>query len=158
MLNRYTIIGITATALLLGASAAGAATHFSAVLNGAQEVPSFATPATGTGTLILNDAETQVTVNVVYSGLLGTPVNSHIHEAPAGVNGPVRIGFPSPWTSPITGTYPITPAQVIALKAGNMYFNVHSSVRTSGEIRGQITQDPVPTESSTWSKIKSFYR
>lgn len=157
MLNRYTIIGITTSVLLLGASAANAVTHFSAVLDGLQEVPPRATPASGTGTLVLNDAETEVTVHIEYTGLLGTPINGHIHEGAVGVAGPVRIPFVT-FTSPIDGVFPITPAQVVALKAGNMYYNIHSSVFSPGEIRGQLTQDPVPTEVSSWGRIKAQYR
>lgn len=154
---REKVLGVAASLLLGLSTSAGAVTNFSAVLDGLQEAPPNGSPATGVGTCVLSDNETTVTINITYTGLVGTPNNGHIHVGAVGVAGPVIVPFSAPFTSPITGTYPITPAQVIELKAGNTYFNVHSTAVPSGEIRGQITPDPVPVEPSTWSGIKALY-
>jgi hypothetical protein len=41
---------------------------------------------------------------------------------------------------------------------GKAYLNVHTSAYPGGEIRGFLVPAPVPTESSTWGRIKSLYR
>jgi hypothetical protein len=111
---------------------------YTAVINGAQA----GTPSTGTGfgLFLLNDAETALTYKVTYSGLIGIETASHIHneaEADAKVKdtgiGPVKIGV---WTT--TNTVPLNAARVAALKAGQLYHNIHSIPYPAGEIRGQI--------------------
>jgi hypothetical protein len=47
-------------------------------------------------------------------------------------------------TGPITNaTFAVTPAQVAQLKAGMMYFNLHTNNFPNGEIRGQILPNPL---------------
>ena len=117
---------------------------FTVTLSGAQEVPPNGSPATGTGTLELNGAETLIAARVSWSGLTGNASDAHIH-GPAGPGVNVGVLFPFTGSVPAatTGSVPtkvftITPAQVTQLKAGQMYFNVHSATFAGGEIRGQI--------------------
>jgi hypothetical protein len=49
-------------------------------------------------------------------------------------------------------------AFLLAIAEGRAYFNVHSSFRPGGEIRGFLTPAPVPTAETTWGQIKAFYR
>lgn len=49
-------------------------------------------------------------------------------------------------------------AFLLAIAEGKAYFNVHSSFRPGGEIRGFLTPAPVPTRETTWGQIKAFYR
>ena len=44
-----------------------------------------------------------------------------------------------------TQVFTITSAQVTQLKAGQFYFNVHSTIFPGGEIRGQIVDTVKPT-------------
>ncbi len=126
---------------------ASAATYFTGNLNAAQEVPTNGSTATGFGRVTLNDAETQITASVYYSGLTtpGTTVG-HIHgPAAVGVNGPVLFNL-APAAGQTSGsvvnaTFAATPAQVANLKAGLLYFNIHTTTNAGGEIRGQITVD-----------------
>jgi CHRD domain len=126
------------------------ASDFTATLFGAQEVANIATPATGSGSLNLsvnmdpyNVSTNTVSGTVVTTGIAATA--AHIHEAAGGINGPIIIPLTeSPagsgvWSIPAGTT--ITDAQVASLRAGNMYFNVHSAANPSGEIRGQIGRD-----------------
>jgi hypothetical protein len=49
-------------------------------------------------------------------------------------------------------------ALLVAIAAGKAYFNIHSTVVPGGEIRGFLLPfDPVPTSSTTWSRVKSLY-
>ena len=132
--------------ILVAAPSASAQQMFTATLAGAQEVPAVATPGTGLGTVILNAAETEITVNLTFSGLTSTAILGHIHGAAApGVEAGVLFDFAGDvaalnsngGTIPAR-TFAISPAQVAELRAGLYYFNVHSVNFGGGEIRGQI--------------------
>jgi hypothetical protein len=46
-----------------------------------------------------------------------------------------------------------------SIATGNAYFNIHSTVVPGGEIRGFLQLfNPVPTEKSSWARVKSLYR
>jgi hypothetical protein len=140
-------------------------TSFSATLSGGEEVPAVPTSATGSATLSISGNQITYTVNVTN---LENAVVSHIHVAPPGENGPVRLnlcgtGAPVPDCS-TTGngvlasgtngaTVGITFDELVAaIQAGNAYVNVHTDDgqpppntgpgdMASGEIRGQIETD-----------------
>lgn len=149
MLRRiYTIF---ASIIVIGvfSFSADAATYFTGNLNGAQEVPPNASTATGFGRVTLNNAETSITVSVYY-GSAAAPLGSnvtigHIHEGVPGVAGPIIFDLaPTPgvtFGSVVNATFAVTPAQVAVLKAGNYYFNIHTTGFPAGEIRGQINVD-----------------
>lgn len=111
---------------------------FLAALRGAQEVPPTTSTALGSGAVLIDPASRQMTAAITTSGIAGT--SAHIHEAPPGANGPVVIPLGEAvagsgvWATRAT----LTEDQYNALKAGNMYFNVHSAALPGGEIRGQI--------------------
>jgi hypothetical protein len=121
------------------------AEHFTATLSGAQETPPNASKATGSGSLALSHDETFITVDESWSALTTGATISHIHgPEPLGVAAPVLFPFTGlPVPPAVTGSipeqsFPITKAQVAQLRAGLMYFNVHSATDPGGEIRGQI--------------------
>jgi Cu/Zn superoxide dismutase len=125
------------------ASAAGVQV-FTASLTGAQQVPAVTSPGTGTGTVVLNAAETHITVNLTFSGLTSAANAAHIHgTAPAGSNAGILFDFTGVTPGATSGTIPeqtfaITPAQIADLRAGLFYFNIHTATNGGGEIRGQI--------------------
>lgn len=138
-------------------------TSFTATLSGANEVPPVPSTATGTATLEINESSIDYTVDV--SGL-ENPVVSHIHIAPEGENGDVRLNLCGTSDTPacstgdgvlVTGSNGTTVGEppitfddlVTAIRAGNAYVNVHTDDgvapantgpgdMASGEIRGQI--------------------
>jgi len=132
----------------------GTDTEFEALLSGTNEVPAVNTIATGSATISIQGAQIvyQVDVQDIENVLV-----SHIHIAPEGENGPVRLNLcgtdDTPGCSTIdtgtlvsdsngvtTGTPAITfDSLVSAIRAGNAYVNVHTTANTGGEIRGQIT-------------------
>jgi hypothetical protein len=65
---------------------------------------------------------------------------AHIHEAPAGKNGPIIVPLTQTaenvWTVPEGAK--LTDAQYESFKAGNLYYNIHSAAHKAGELRGQI--------------------
>lgn len=143
--------GMVAGFLLLGVPAISqASTIFTAALSGSQETPPNASPATGFGTFVLNDAMTDLSFDITFSGLVAPSIAAHFHDAPAGVAGPIVRGMtPAEFTPGLTSgtiigdwlatdSQPLTPALVNELLSGNIYFNIHSTVFPGGEIRGQL--------------------
>ena len=112
-------------------------------LSGNQEVPTNATTAIGSGTVVLNEAETMITVNLNFSGLAAPASAAHIHgPAVRGVNAGVLFGLtgvPTATSGSIPQqTFAVTPTQVTQLKSGLFYFNVHNGTFPGGQIRAQI--------------------
>jgi hypothetical protein len=130
-----------AGALVLPSGVRGS-TLLEAFLNGAQVVAPTASPATGFGTVSLNNAQNQITVDLSWAGLLSPATAAIIHDAPPGVNGPavfIFSGVPNATSGTIPEqTFAITAGQVTDLLAGNMYITVHDAVFPGGEIRGQL--------------------
>jgi hypothetical protein len=141
-------------------AASFADTGFSCVLNGGNEVPANGSLATGTGTCVLNNAQTQLTYTVVYSGLVANRTASHFHgPALAGVNAPVIFGIAGAGATSgtISGVWNLTAGNVADLFAGKLYLNVHSQTFGGGEIRGQVTMDVTPTRNTSWGRIKRLF-
>jgi CHRD domain len=114
---------------------------FTASLSGAQETTPVASAGTGVGVLELNPLTREISGEVEIEGF--TPTVAHIHAGAFGANGAVLIaledhGGHGHYTVPAKTV--LTDAQVASLRAGGLYFNVHSSANAGGEIRGQIGQ------------------
>ena len=144
-------------------------TVFTAALNGASEVPSNASPASGFGTVTLNQALNTLLISESFSGLTGGAAAAHIHCcAGPGVSVGVAVGFPG-FPSATSGTYSqlfdlmlvstYSPAFLTAngstaasagnalingLFAGRSYLNIHNGQFGGGEIRGQLIATPEP--------------
>ena len=99
-------------------------------------MPAAKTDAKGTGSFRVAEDGT-ISGSVTTEGVKGTM--AHIHQAAKGQNGPVIIPLTK---SGDTYTVPdgrkLTAAQLDALKAGNLYVNVHSDRYKGGEIRAQL--------------------
>jgi hypothetical protein len=132
-------------------------------LSGGEEVPAVTTTATGTATLTVSGQQIMYEVNVTD---LQNAVVAHIHIAPAGENGPVRLnlcgtGDPQPPCTSgtgvlATGTNGTTVGEpaisfdslLSAMRTGGAYVNVHTNAEgctpgdpgcnPGGEIRGQV--------------------
>ena len=113
---------------------------FRATLSSAAEVPSNASPGTGTLEATFDKASSVLKWKVVYSGLTGPATMAHFHgPAMPGANAGVVVPFPSA-ASPAEGTATLTPAQAADLMAGKWYVNVHTEANKAGEVRGQLTR------------------
>jgi hypothetical protein len=136
--------------LFLFAALTNASTFLAADLLGVNEVPPNASPGNGVGAVLLNNAQTQITVDLNWSGLLGPATAAHIHgPAAPGSNAPVLFAF-SGVPAATSGVIPeqsfsLTPIQVTQLLAGQFYMNVHTGVFPGGEIRGQLLLGSTPT-------------
>jgi hypothetical protein len=131
---------ITAAVALLFAAYGGSAwsqQELKVTLTGSQEIPPVTTSASAVGVITVA-ADKSVRGSVTVSGI--SPTATHIHEAPAGTNGPIVIPLvktgDNVWTVPEGAK--MTDAQFDSYKAGNLYYNVHSATYKGGELRGQI--------------------
>ncbi|MCD6674670.1 MAG: CHRD domain-containing protein [Burkholderiaceae bacterium] len=94
------------------------------------------TSASGSGSFSVKPDGT-ISGSVTTSGIEGTM--AHIHEGASGANGPVRVPLTkdgNKWVVP-EGTK-LNEEQQKALKAGNLYVNVHSKEHPGGELRAQL--------------------
>ncbi|PYS92782.1 MAG: hypothetical protein DMF64_07960 [Acidobacteria bacterium] len=120
-----------------------AGTLYIANLTGAQVVPPTNSNGLGFGSLTLSLDETKASVDLNFGALSGSQTSAHIHSSTGpGANGPVLFTLPRGMVSNFLIT--LTPAQVQLLKAGQLYFDVHTNLFSGGEIRGQIMPLPPP--------------
>ena len=101
----------------------------------------------GTATVTVSEDGMSISYEITASGLSGAVTGAHIHQAVAGVAGSVVFDIGSTIVQngdAITamGTINVTPVQLAALRAGQFYFNVHTALNPSGELRGQIVAAP----------------
>jgi hypothetical protein len=105
-------------------------------LTPAQEVPPAKSSASGSGSFRVSKDGT-VTGSVTTAGMQGTM--AHIHQGAKGQNGPVIVPLAKNGdTYSVPEGKKLTQAQMDALKAGNLYVNVHSNQYKGGEIRAQL--------------------
>jgi hypothetical protein len=171
------LFALLAMVLFIGTPVARATVHkYDAILDGPSESPANASPATGFTEVDYDDVAHSLTIDVTFSGLLGTTTASHIHAPTAiaftstanvATTTPYFTGFPIGVTSGsfhtvldltqassynaggFDGGSPATqePALTSAIAAGKAYLNIHSSVFGGGEIRGFLV--PFVPEPST---------
>lgn len=140
-------------------------------LDGGQEAPPNASPATGFATIVRTG--NFMDVHVIFEALIGTTTVAHIHCcAPPGVNAgvatplPTFPGFPAgvmagsyqqvfdmslaaSYSGTFLAAHDNDPLQAMAALFGAMddgltYFNIHTTEFPPGEIRGQLTRQPAP--------------
>ncbi|MEO1540332.1 MAG: CHRD domain-containing protein [Pseudomonadota bacterium] len=166
----------TVFALILSAGAGHAATlQFAATLTGAQEVPAIVTDAVGEALITVDTTRETLSVDLSVMGislmdlsdaLVALPVGPiHLHNAPAGSNGPIVVPFPFDgltYSDTLDGfdlmvedvSYANAAAlagssvgfdDFLALMSGSeVYFNVHTDAFPGGKLRGQVAPVPVP--------------
>ena len=138
-LNRKTVASFAAAATLVALAACSSIMGSSSdkvALSGKNEVPANASTASGSGSIMVA-ADGTVSGAITVTGM--TPTMGHIHQAAAGVNGPVIVPFKQDGNTfaPAPGTK-LTETQMAAYRAGNLYVNVHSAAFPGGEIRAQL--------------------
>ncbi|MEL6522096.1 MAG: CHRD domain-containing protein [Pseudomonadota bacterium] len=166
---------ILAALLVVPVSAEAAVFSFTSTLSGDQEVPPVSTDASGTAKLTVDDeAETlDFSLQIIgfgtddlFDALVAAPVGPvHLHNAPAGSNGPIVVPFafdPSTYVDTTEGfdlsvtDYAFADAAALAgsdlsfdaflagLLGSEFYINVHTDAFNSGELRGQVSPVPLP--------------
>ena len=116
----------------------------SAKLSGASEVPPVTSNGIGTVDGTFNARTALLAWTVTYSGMSGNVTAAHFHgPAIAGVNAGVAVPVTGSTANPIKGEAMLTGAQAADLTAGKWYFNLHTAANPNGEIRGQVTVNPI---------------
>lgn len=183
-----TLLLIVAIATVVRVQEAGALPMtFVGSLAGANEVPTVASPGTGSATVVLDPTAQTIQVNATFSGLTSNDVAAHIHCcAPLGTNAgvattvPAFPGFPLGVTSGsyssavfdltqptiynpafVTlegGTIPQAEAALImGIEHGMTYLNIHTTNNPGGEIRGQLEPVPEPTTLVLWGTMMAGF-
>lgn len=153
MRNSLRIVFTLALVLL---AATASAQNFTASLDGLQETPPNASPASGSATLVLDTAANTLSYTITYGGLVATETAAHIHGfAPPGMAAGVL--HPLPAGNPKIGVWNYMEAQEANIIAGLTYINIHTSSFPGGEIRGQIVREVVGVEEGTWGEVKSLF-
>lgn len=114
----------------------------SGTATGAQEVPAVNTAATATLNGSYNTRTNKFTYNISWNGLTDVVTDAHIH-GPALVG--VNAGVLHPLTVTTNGVTGIASGFVILsetneddLLSGKLYYNLHTVMNPTGEIRGQV--------------------
>jgi CHRD domain-containing protein/exosortase sorting signal-containing protein/prealbumin domain-containing protein len=106
-------------------------------LRGTQEVPPVPSTASGGCHGVLDQGAATFAVTCVHDVQNATVM--HVHRGAAGTNGTIVFDMGDPAVSPVITTWTsMTPADIADLIAGDLYLNIHTAGRPSGEIRGQI--------------------
>ena len=134
---------IAATALF-GTTAAmateEAGARFTATLDGASEAPGPGdADGLGTATVLVNPGREQLCYSVTVTGIAPARA-AHIHEAAAGVAGPVVIALSAPTGGTSQGCVTVTRdfAKEFIKNPSDYYVNVHNAEFPRGAVRGQL--------------------
>jgi hypothetical protein len=148
---------LCAAAAVAASGAAASAQQFNFPLTGAQQVPANNSNAAGAAQLLYDSGSETFDLDLMVFGiglndLLGVGPNStpvHIHNAPAGSNGPIVIDIGNLGSFVQDGLgirlqlddVPIGNFEP-ELFAGELYVNIHTNAFPGGQIRGQIVPAP----------------
>lgn len=158
---RKIAIRMMAAALVLAAGTAQAAlVHLTANIDGLQETPPVATPASGQGTMTFDTDTRLLTWEISFQNLIAGLTNAHFHGPAAVGVGPagVKLGIPlqgqtGSLSGLFTGSGTVPVADVSDLLGGLWYINIHSTFRTGGEIRGQVLVTNIPLPPAAWAGL-----
>lgn len=146
------LLAATAAAVLAFATPAQAGGRpFEATLLGANETPSPTDPAgsgdpngSGTANITVNTGTGTVCYEITVANL-DPVILGHIHEAPAGSAGPVRVDFSLTQSDFVDGTasgcvldVDRALAKEIAKDSDSYYVNIHTTAFPAGALRGQL--------------------
>src|SRR6266498_5443120 len=136
-------IMILLTVLALTSIAAASGRTFTTTLTGAAEVPPGDPDGMGTATITLIPGAGQVCWEIQVSGITLPATASHIHEAPAGVAGPIVVPLSAPdATGFSSGCTSVSRQQILEIMQDpeEYYVNVHNTDYPSGALRGQLSR------------------
>ena len=116
-------------------------------------VPGTGSTGSGSATLVLDAPGTSLSYTISFSGLSSPEVAAHIHRPAGGVAFGLNPGSPKSgvWQFP-------SPQDLDFLRTGGLYILIHSDLHPMGELRGDIMNEQVLVEVTTWGAIKALYR
>ena len=143
-MRKMAISTILAASAVIGSTVAVAQANtgvrLTATLDGASEVPGPGdSDGTGTATVRINPGQNQLCYSITVRNIAPATM-AHIHEAPAGKSGPVKVTLRAPTTGTSQSCVAITRdlAKEIVRSPSDYYVNVHNAEFGSGAVRGQL--------------------
>lgn len=138
------LVALVASLFALPALVAGAQTTLVAALKPNAETPPGDPNGSGAATVTIDPVSGQVCFQINVTGIQPATA-SHIHEAPAGSNGPVVVplnttGFTGNASGCVTGDK--TKLAAIVANPSGFYVNVHTAAFPGGAVRGQLAVAP----------------
>jgi hypothetical protein len=139
----WAAIAVTASLTVIwiptAAQADGGGRPLSAELSGVNEVPPADPDGAGTAVLRLNPGQQEICYQLQVTDIAPASA-AHIHNAPAGVNGPVVVPLSAPTagTSSACASVDRELVRAILTNPADYYVNVHNSEFPGGAIRGQL--------------------
>ncbi len=124
--------------------------------SGSQEIPSNASTATGSVTVLLDRVTSEVFLTGNFSGLAANASAAHIHNGAAGSNGPVVVSL-SPTLATagnVNGGAVVSTAFADAIIFGFAYVNIHNASFPGGEIRAQLGNQVLPVKLNYFNGYK----
>ncbi len=106
---------------------------------------------TGSAVATLDEANGMLTVDIAVGNLTGPATMLHLHRGAAGAAGAVEIDLFSlvnvnaDGVMTASGTVAIDATQIALMRAGSMYFNLHTDMNPGGEVRGQVRANNAST-------------
>ncbi len=145
-MKNITTLGLSFALALVASSSSATITNYKATLNGAQQVPSNSSTATGTAVVTYDDTKEEMTYTVTHTIPVGEVTMAHVHAGAKGVSGDVVFTLQSSdKMATFTGNQTLNKGKEVPdFLAGNFYFNIHTKTFGGGEIRGQIVLDTAP--------------
>lgn len=122
--------------------------QFLVPLSGSEEFPGPGDPdGSGLADLTIDSVTNTISWNITVNNIALPLSGAHIHQAPAGVAGPIVVDFSAQLSG--SGLVDADLANVLANPTG-FYVNLHNSPDfPAGAIRGQLSA-PVPLPSAVW--------
>jgi len=146
-MKRVSFVLFAAILFSAASNTAAAQIHFTAALDGSQQVPAVGTSASGTGSFELSADLSQLSYFVSYQGMSAEGVAGYLRTGKQGENGTIVKSLSTPaqasgtfsgiWKS--TDAEPLTRALAESLLTGRVYIDLEDSKNASGEIRGQLS-------------------
>jgi hypothetical protein len=139
---RVLAIGVMAMAALMLTAGPGVAKGrpLSTTMSGAEEAPGPGDPdGAGSATIRLNSGQGEVCFDLTASNIAPATA-AHIHEAPAGVPGPIVVPLSPPTSGSSSGCVSADRELIkdIRQNPSEYYVNVHNAEFPAGAIRGQL--------------------
>jgi hypothetical protein len=141
IIGLVSIVAAMTTAVLGGAGlVANAETvSFTVEAAGANEVPAVTSAGSASAQFVFDSETNELTYVIAVRGISEDEVTAaHIHNGPAGENGPVIYALAEEGFLQTNGSIELTDEDVDALMAGELYVNVHSEEYPDGFARAQI--------------------